>query len=83
MTEKAENKIEINDSTPVAVKGMLNHIYTGAVPDNIHDIVADLLHLAHKYELPSLKRACEKTLVEELVAENAINTFILADRQES
>ena len=59
---------------------MINHIYSGTIPDNISDHVADLLNLSHKYELYSLKKACEKTLVDDLVVENAINTIILADR---
>ena len=42
--------------------------------------MADLLHLSDKYRLDILKRACEKTLVDDLVVDNAINTIILADR---
>ena len=80
MLEKNTNEMAINDASPAAVSGMINHIYSGAIPDNIRDHVADLLNLSHKYELYSLKEACEKTLVDDLAVENAINTIILADR---
>ena len=80
MNEKDKNKLEINDASPEAVKVMLDYMYTGTVPTNISNIVVDLLHLADKYGLGSLKKACERCLMEDLCAENAVNTMIYADR---
>ena len=81
MEEKLKNEIKIKDSTPEAVKAMLNYIYTGQVADfNIGNIVADVIHLADKYDLPGLLKICEKTLLDDLVVENCINTFILVVR---
>ena len=80
MLERNENKMEIKDASPEAVGEMINHIYSGVIPANIGDHVAELLHLSDKYRLNSLKRACEKTLVDDLVVDNAINLIFLADR---
>ena len=78
MEEKLKNEIKIKDSTPEAVKTMLNYIYTGEVT-NIGNNVADVIQLADKYDLPGLRKICEKTLLDDLVVKNAINTFILVD----
>ena len=59
---------------------MVDYIYTGLIPTNIGDMAEDLLHLADKYGLGCLKRACEKSLLDDLAVENAINTMIYADR---
>ena len=80
MEEKSKNEVKIKDSTPAAVKTMLSYIYTGQVTNNIGDIVAEVLQLADKYDLPGLKKICEITLLDDLVVENCINTFILVDR---
>ena len=80
MEEKLKNEIKIDDSTPDAIKTMLKYIYTGQVTGNIGDILADVLQLSDKYDLPGLKKICEKTLLDDLVVKNAINTFILVDK---
>jgi len=82
MEEKSKNEIKIKDSTPEAVKTMLNYIYTGQVT-NIGNIVADVIQLADKYDLSGLQKICEKTLLDDLVVENCINSFILVDRYKS
>ena len=82
MTEKMKNKLEIQDASPESVRGLVHYMYTGQVPTNISDIVADLLHLADKYEMTSLKKTCEKCLQEDLAVENTVNTLILIDRWE-
>ena len=78
--ESTNNRIVIEDSTPEAVQAMLDHIYTGDVPNNIDHLVVDILHISDKYDVTSLKKICEKTLLDNLNAQNAINTLILADR---
>ena len=79
MEEKLKNEIKIDDSTPDAIKTMLKYIYTGQVTGNIGDILADVLQLADKYDLPGLQKICEETLLDDLVVHNAINTLILVD----
>ena len=79
MEERKNGEVKIDDSTPVAIKTMLTYMYTGKVSSNIGGIVEDVLHLANKYDLPGLKKICEKTLLHDLIVENAINTFILFD----
>ena len=44
--------------------------------------MADMLHLAEKYKVGSLKKACENCLIDDLEVENAVNTIILVDRWE-
>ena len=80
MTEARDNKMKIQDVSPEAVKGMVEFMYTGNTPSNIGDMVEDLLHLAEVYKVGSLKRACERRLLDDLAVENAVNTFILVDR---
>ena len=80
MTEEETNEMRIEDVSSEAVKGMVDFIYTGTITANIGSLVGDLLHLADKYGLGCLKRACEKSLLDDLVVENAINTMIYADR---
>ena len=80
MAEMEKGVLEIPDATPESVQGMINFIYTGSIPSNISDMVEDLLHLADKYGLGRLKKACETCLVDDLAVENAVNTMIYADR---
>ena len=72
--------MRIEDVSIESVQGMVDFIYTGTVPANIGNLVGDLLHLADKYGLGSLKKICERCLVDELAIENAVNTMIYADR---
>ena len=80
MLEKKKSQMEIHDSIPAAVKTMLTYIYTGQVTDDIGGIVEHVLDLANKYDLQGLKNICEKVLLDDLIVENSINTFILVDR---
>ena len=83
MAEKVKNELVILDASPESVKEMISYMYTGKVPANISEIVADLLHLADKYEMASLKKACERCLLKDLAVENTVNTLILVDRWQS
>ena len=44
------------------------------------NLVDELLHLAEKYRVSSLKMVCERILLEDLGVENFVNTLILVDR---
>ena len=80
MAEKEKDQLTIPDASPESVEAMVKFMYSGSAPANISDMVADLLHLADKYGLECLKKACEKTLADDLTVENAMNTIILTDR---
>ena len=80
MTETENNEMRIGEVSTESVQGMVDFIYTGTIPANIGNLVGDLLHLADKYGLSCLKMACEKSLMDDLVVENAINTIIYAER---
>ena len=81
MEELKKNQLEIPDASPAAARAMISFMYSGKLPTtNRNDIVADLLHLADKYKVASLKKACEKCLLDLLAVENTINTLILVDR---
>ena len=80
MTENEKKEMRIEDASPKAVQGMVDFIYTGTIPANISDMLEELLHLADKYGLNSLKKACEKNLMDDLAVENAISTFMYVDR---
>ena len=79
MSEVKENKLRITDASPVAVKKMVQYFYTGNL-SSISNLVDELLHLAEKYRVGSLERACERSLLEDLGVENSVNTIILVDR---
>ena len=80
MIEGNENKLTITDASPATVKEMVNYFYTGNLSCNIGNLLGELLHLAEKYRVGSLKRACETSLLEDLGVENSVNTIILVDR---
>ena len=76
-----KNQLEVPDASPAAVRAMISFMYCGELSaTNINDIVADLLHLADKYKVASLKKATEKCLLDLLAVENTINTLILVNR---
>ena len=80
MEEMKTNQLEIPDASPDSVRAMINFMYTGKVPSSLSGIVSDLLHLAEKYKLGSLKKSCERGLLDDLAIENTVNTLILVDR---
>ena len=81
MDEMKNNTMEIPDASPAAVRAMTSYMYTGKLPTtNINNIEADLLHLADKYKVAILKKACEKCLLDLMAVENTVNTLILVDR---
>eukprot|EP00092_Neocalanus_flemingeri_P016813 GFUD01018183.1.p1 GENE.GFUD01018183.1~~GFUD01018183.1.p1 ORF type:complete len:384 (+),score=99.30 GFUD01018183.1:278-1429(+) len=82
MREAHDNVIEIVDSSPEIVTMMVEHIYTGKIPEvaKLKQLAPEILHVAVKYNLPSLISVCEDTLLNELKSANAIKTFIYVDR---
>jgi len=82
MKESHDNLIEIVDSNPEIVEILVDHIYTGKVPEvyKLKQFAPEILHVAVKYNLPSLVSVCETTLLNELKSSNAIKTLIYVDR---
>jgi len=82
MREAHDNVIELVDSTPEIVGMMVEHIYTGKIPEvsKLKQLAPEILHIAVKYNLASLVTTCEKILLSELKSANAIKTFIYVDR---
>ena len=71
--EVKENKLTITDASPESVKKMVKCLYTGNLSSNIR--VEELLQLAEKYSVGSLKKACERSLLEDLGVENSTHSF--------
>eukprot|EP00092_Neocalanus_flemingeri_P022974 GFUD01024906.1.p1 GENE.GFUD01024906.1~~GFUD01024906.1.p1 ORF type:complete len:292 (-),score=63.60 GFUD01024906.1:160-1035(-) len=69
--------VTIEDSSAEAVKEMLKYIYTGEIPDELDVVELDLLHLATKYLLDTLKLACGESIVSNLDNSNCISSFQL------
>ena len=61
-----QDKLTITDASPAAVKEMVKFFYTGNISSNIRNLVEELLQLAEKYSVGSLKKACERSLLEDL-----------------
>jgi len=79
MQEKKTNEVKIEDSSPKAVRMMIDHIYTDKLPENVNAIAVELIHLAVKYDLASLIQICEVSLLSCLSNENALSTLIALD----
>jgi len=79
MQEKKTNEVKIEDSSPKAVKMMIDFIYTDKLPENVDPIAVELIHLAVKYDLASLIQICEVSLLSNLCNDNALTTLIALD----
>uniref|UniRef100_A0A914H0P4 Speckle-type POZ protein n=2 Tax=Globodera TaxID=31242 RepID=A0A914H0P4_GLORO len=78
MTEAQNDRVNIEDIDPEALKEMLRFMYTGNAP-NLERMADELLAAADKYQLERLKVMCEQSLCLSLTNENACETLILAD----
>jgi len=75
--EKHKNRVVIDDISPEAVAGLIDFIYTDAVP-NINSVAPELLSAAHRYNIPSLMLLCEETMVSNMNVDNAAQLYQLA-----
>ncbi|XP_044590446.1 speckle-type POZ protein B-like [Cotesia glomerata] len=79
MRETKENEVKINDIDPNIFEKVLKFIYIDQI-DQINDNdVVDLLDAAEKFQLPSLKRMCERSVIQFLNTENAVRLATLGD----
>ena len=72
---------EGDEAEPLAVKDMLEYIYTSRIPeDGIKERPGDLLDLAMQYQLPGLGEACKEAIIEGLTPQNAVVSLIQLDK---
>ncbi|XP_065214345.1 speckle-type POZ protein-like B [Planococcus citri] len=83
MKEANSNRVEITDIEPDVFRELLHYIYTGNVKNTEMATFVDLLVVAEKYDLQSLKFLCEDALCKRLSNDNAANILIMADLHQS
>eukprot|EP00092_Neocalanus_flemingeri_P033552 GFUD01036475.1.p1 GENE.GFUD01036475.1~~GFUD01036475.1.p1 ORF type:complete len:360 (+),score=77.71 GFUD01036475.1:51-1130(+) len=78
--ENQRNIVNLEDGAK-AVEEMLKHIYTGEIPNDSDILSIELLALADRFFLDSLKTACGENLVASLEVSSCISTFVSLDQQ--
>ena len=76
--ERINNEVEIKDSSPEALGYFLEFLYTDGLEDETPYKSTELLILADKYNVASLKNKCELALSETLTNLNAIQLLSTA-----
>lgn len=69
--------LEVSDVKPGALTEALHYIYTGKVK-NLDSSTAELLAVAHRFELSHLKADCAMHLSRQLTVDNAVSTAVCA-----
>jgi len=81
--KKIHGDLEITDTSPITFKIVIDHIYTGKIPNSIDNAAEELFRLATKYNLQFLAKACELSLLEQLTEKNALETLKTLDKHNS
>ena len=77
--ESRTRVVEIKDTKPQVFKQLLQYIYTGKAPEIEREGMAhELIVVADKYGVESLKEECANVLIKNLKVENASRTLITA-----
>lgn len=79
MEEARQGFAEVPDYDSKLMKEFLRFIYCGSV-QGIKNFAKDLIFLADKYDLESLKEICITQLVKDLSKENVINNLQIVDK---
>jgi len=79
MTEKMKNEINITDAKPEIIEDLLDYLSNGLIPDDFDTKAVEMIHVAEKYKLEALIKACENSLVDNLSVDNVIHTLITVD----
>ncbi|XP_012279108.1 speckle-type POZ protein-like A [Orussus abietinus] len=80
MEEAKKDMVDITDvEDPTLVELMLKFLYLGPSKD-IMDRALELIYLADKYDIETLKTTCSNALLKGLTVENSVDTVILASR---
>lgn len=77
MTERIEKTVKIQDVDVVTFEAFLTYIYTGSIA-KMEEIVEDLLVVADKYQVLSLRNLCETHIADHLDKENAVKYLLVA-----
>jgi len=80
MVENESENIVIQDHDPILFKKILEFLYTDVPPEDIDEVAFDLLPLADKYLLDSLKHHCAKALKKSMHEGNIKEILILAHK---
>jgi speckle-type POZ protein len=78
MREKATRQIHLAEIDAAAVRAVLTHCYGGR-PGGLAAMADRLLKAADQYDLPALKRQCERALCQSLTIGNCLDHLVLAD----
>jgi hypothetical protein len=81
MSETRSGEILLEDVDPRTVEALLVRLYTGAYSraSEFSELVADILHLAHRYSITEVVDECEEQLISQLSAENVLSVLIAAE----
>ncbi|XP_069124343.1 uncharacterized protein [Argopecten irradians] len=82
MRESIDKKITVHDTNPEVFNLFLEYLYSGQVGGDGHttEQLSDLLTLADRYEVDSLKLFCEHSLQRHVDNDTAVYLFSLADQ---
>ncbi|XP_033741353.1 uncharacterized protein LOC117328099 [Pecten maximus] len=82
MRESIDKKITVHDTNPEVFNLFLEYLYSGQVGVHGHttEQLSDLLTLADRYEVDSLKLFCEHALQRHIDNDTAVYLFSLADQ---
>lgn len=82
MREAIERRVEVHDTTPALFKSFLRFVYSGKLGESDmdnSDSLSELLLLADRYEMDSLKELCEGELVGRVDSDSALTLLSIAD----
>jgi hypothetical protein len=77
--KKINGELEITETDPDVFKHLIDHIYSGKIPNDIDNVVNELYKLAIKYNLQILAKACEISLLDQITVANALDTLVIID----
>ncbi|XP_015925839.1 uncharacterized protein [Parasteatoda tepidariorum] len=77
-SESKTNTISINDSSPEIFKCFLKYLYSGKIEDKTWSVVKELLILADKYDVRSLRTKCGEILASFLSIDNIYEILKIA-----
>ncbi|KAL7303980.1 hypothetical protein TKK_0003637 [Trichogramma kaykai] len=80
MLENKENSVKITNTTKNIVIEMLRFIYTGQINGIETDMIIELLAVADKYQIDSLKIKCGKMLCADLSTKNAVDILVASHK---
>ena len=66
----------------ILLTGMLEFLYGGVSPKDLAVTAMDLFTIADKYDVKELVEMCEKHILDNIDADNVIDTIILAEQHE-